>query len=329
MAHARPEQLLRLVRVLRDESRSSSVVIHWDRASPSLAFEPFAELGRVSLVDDPVHPEWGGFGVVAAALRTMGTATTQAPFDWFVLLSGQDYPVAPLEEIERELCASGVDAFIDPGRIASGRLAFRWRLHADARLGRRYYFAYRPMPSLPRGLPGRVRGAAHRAAFLADEHQPFVSVWPMPGSIPWRVGRRRLRTPFGPELPCRVGSAWFSLSRRAVGRVLQQAGEDSALARHYRRTIVADESYFQTVLCADPELQVHPDNRRFETWQDTDSPLHPDVLTLARLDEILAAGKHFARKFDDQGGGEVLDRIDEHRRKIAAAARHSGDSVGP
>lgn len=317
IAHSRERQLLRLVRVLRHESPSSSVVIHWDRQAPPLDLAPFLELGNVFLVEHPVHPEWGGFQVVAALLRSMRTAMAVTQFDWMVFLSGQDYPITPLEQIEGELAASGCDSFLDAGKIASGRMAFRWRRLADTRLGRRYYFGYATLPAIGRRLPRRLRGAILRCAFLLDESQPFVSLWPMPAGVPWRLGVRRLRTPFGPGRPCRVGSMWFSLSRRGVERVLDRAGDRTLLVRHYRRTIIPDESFFQTVVCADPELATAPDNARYEIWEDSDSPLHPVTLTVDRLEQILSSGKHFARKFDEQLDSDVLDRIDDHRRALA------------
>lgn len=315
LAHSREQQLLRLVRVLRHESPNSSVVIHWDSNSPTLDPAPFAELGRVFMVEDAVHPEWGGFQVVEATLRSMRAALARTRFDWLVVLSGQDYPVAPLARIERELTTSACDAFIDTGRVASGRVAWRWRRDGATRLGRRYYFAYRPVRGLPAGLPRRARGALHRAAFLVDEHQPFVSLWPMPSGTLWRLGVRRWRTPFGLDRPCRVGSNWFSLSHAAVERVVEQAGADSTFARHYRRTIIADESYFQTFICADPGLVVRCDNSRYQVWEDVESPVHPDTLTVDSLDAILSSGKHFARKFDERVDVDVLDRLDEHRRE--------------
>jgi hypothetical protein len=121
---------------------------------------------------------------------------------------------------------------------------------------------------------------------------------------------------------------WFSLSRRGVERILDRAGERTRLVRHYRRTIIADESFFQTVICADPELAIAPDNSRYEIWEDSDSPLHPDTLTVDRLDEILSCGKHFARKFDEQLDSEVLDRIDDHRLALRSVAGGRPESWG-
>jgi hypothetical protein len=255
--------------------------------------------------------------MVTAVLKCMQTAISQTQFDWFVLLSGQDYPVAPLERIERDLGDARCDAFLDARRIASGQVAFRWRREETTRLGRRYYFTYQQAPTLGRRLPRPLRSAAMRLLFVLDAHQPFVSLWPMPSGVPWRLGTRNLLTPFGRRRPCRVGSSWFNISRRGVQRVLDHSREQQRLVRHYRRTVHPDESFFQTLICADPELQVSPDISRYQIWEAGGSPLHPNILTVDHVQELLRSGKHFARKLDEEVDSQVLDLIDAHRRKRA------------
>jgi hypothetical protein len=93
--------------------------------------------------------------------------------------------------------------------------------------------------------------------------------------------------------------------------VLRAARDERALMRHYRRTIVPSESFFATVLMNDPELRVSSDDRRFVSF--APGAAHPDVLTEADLDRLMASGAHFARKFDAEADAAVLDRLDELR----------------
>jgi hypothetical protein len=321
VAHSREQQLLRLVRALRDESPESSVVIHWDKHAEPLSGE-LLELDNVHLVTDPVHPEWGDFGMVAAVLRCMRTAVARTRFDWFVLLSGQDYPIAPLEQVERDLAAAGCDALIDARRVASGAIAFRWQRSEATRLGRRYFFRYRPLPRLRLRLPALLRSAILRLVFVIDGCQPFVSLWQMPPGASWRLGTRSLRAPFGRDRPCRVGSSWFNITHRGVIRVLDRVDEQQSFVRHYRRTVNSDESFFQTLICADPELQVRPDTSRYQVWETDGWPLHPNILTVDHAQALLGSGKHFARKLDEGIDRQVFDLIDAHRRNGGLAASY-------
>lgn len=303
LAHSRPRQLRRLVEVLRTESPACSVVVHWDAGAPPL---DLAGLDDVHLVADPADVEWGGYGILDATLRGLRAARERIDFDWLVLLSGQDYPIAAPAEFEAALARSGADALLDRGRVVERRPPWRRADPDPERLVRRYWFAYRSLP------PERVPRAVRRAALALDRRQPLISVQPTPAGLPWYVGRRRARTPFGPAMPCRKGANWFSLSSRAVDRVLEATAPGSALVRHYRRTILPDESLVQTLLCADGELVVRQDESRYVRWGAEGSP-HPDVLTTADLPAMLASGRHFARKFAEEVDAEVLDRIDEHR----------------
>lgn len=82
--------------------------------------------------------------------------------------------------------------------------------------------------------------------------------------------------------------------------------------RHFRRVAVPSESFFASVLLGDPSLAVARDHRRFAAFSRPGVP-HPDTLTSADLDRILASGADFARKFDTEIDSGVLDRLDERR----------------
>jgi hypothetical protein len=116
---------------------------------------------------------------------------------------------------------------------------------------------------------------------------------------------RRCATPFSPAAPCRRGSDWVTLSRRAVEVV---AGAGPEWVRHYRRTLVPTESFPHTLLHAAPGLRLSGDTRRFSAWEP--HAHRPATLGLADLDRIRASGADFARKFDVTADAAVLDALD-------------------
>lgn len=107
--HRSPAQVVRLVsRLAGDDTR---FVIHLDRrmdASAAAAIRADAmEVAGVSFV--PSHAcYWGGFGMVRAALKGIRLLLDgRDPFDYAVLLSGQDYPLQPPAVIGETLERSG------------------------------------------------------------------------------------------------------------------------------------------------------------------------------------------------------------------------------
>ena len=105
VAHALPDQVVRLVGRLRSDN--ASFFIHVDRRSPQPVMAVVErELGGAPDVQLlPRHRcGWGTFGQVLASLEGI-RAVLQAPepLDYAVLLTGQDYPLRPPHAIEATL----------------------------------------------------------------------------------------------------------------------------------------------------------------------------------------------------------------------------------
>jgi hypothetical protein len=203
------------------------------------------------------------------------------------MISGQDYPIRPLPEIERELRDSPYDGYV-AGTLVDPP---SWRTRDSDDFTRRYFYRYRPIPE-----PGRLGRRAIAAA------RPLLALGDTPDGA---LLGRRCRVPFSATLRCRRGPDWLTLRRRAVEIVV---GAPRELVHHYVRTMCPTESLPQTVLHAAPELKLDGGTRRFTQW--ADGAWHPDVLGRADLERILASGADFARKFDSTLDSAVLDELD-------------------
>jgi hypothetical protein len=295
VSHRNPDQILRLVRVLR-EGGGEVAVRHDGRREP-LPASALQEAGARAL-EDGIDLAWGDTGYLRMQLNALEWAARELDPDWVVFLSGQDYPLRPLADIEAGLAATEADA----------RLSGFWELATRRDPGgektpffRRYaYRHFIPPAWLPeRDLPRAVAPLAYRCR--------------LPGDLPDRVGVRWPLLPFGDGFRAHVSADWLTLNRRAVAAVTAFARAHARVMRHYRRTIVPAESFFATVLANDPSLRVDPDGRRFISWPRPGAP-HPDTLTSDDLDRVLASGMDFARKFDTSIDARVLDLLDDARR---------------
>jgi hypothetical protein len=106
-----------------------------------------------------------------------------------------------------------------------------------------------------------------------------------------------------------MGSVWMTLSTRAASAVLDFLDRRPDVRRAYERSICADESLILTVLLNSPGLRVNPANHHYLRMVGV-AQAHPAVLTAADFDALVASGKPFGRKFDDQIDRQVLDRLD-------------------
>jgi Core-2/I-Branching enzyme len=293
-SHRNPEQVLRLVAALQ-EGPAAQVVVRHDQRRSELAPAEAKEAGA-HLLGDEIELEWGGWSQVQAILHGLQQVRDLLDPDWLLTLSGQDYPLRPVAEIESSLAQSELD----------GMLGDAWELDTSSspepprddfflRYAYRHYPAPRKAPRLPRRL------------------RPLVYLRELPVPLRPRLGVRRLRLPFGPGFRCQVSADWLTLSRRALEALLDGARAERRLMRYYRRAAIPSESFFATVLLKDSSLRIARQNRRFASFPGPLAP-HPDTLTSSDLERVLASGCDFARKFDVEVDAKVLDLLDERRR---------------
>jgi hypothetical protein len=289
VSHRDPEQVLRLVRTLR-EGPPAEVVVRHDQRHSRLESAAVEEAGG-RLLCDGLSVEWGGWSLLRMLLAALEHVATEADPDWVIVLSGQDYPLRPLAQVAERLASAEHDAFLGSlWELETGKLP---PPPAEEFFLRYAYLHLRSPRGLPY-LPGRVKPVAY-----VREQPPRLAV-------------RRIRLPFGDARRCWVSTAWPTLNRRALSAVLRTAREERRLMRHYRRTVLPCESFFATTLMNDPVLSVSRDDRRFTRF--APGAPNPDVLTSDDLEQLEASGADFARKFDAGVDARILDLLDELRR---------------
>jgi hypothetical protein len=304
-SHVNPDQVLRLIRALRTGSGDGSrVVIHHDYGVSNLDRSAVSRLGpNVDLLWPPAKVKYATFSTCRLILNVMRWLCEHREFDWMVYLSGQDYPVTAPAEIERSLAASSSDAYLE-ARPASELV---WDVGPE-----RYLYRYYDLPAVP-GC-GRLRAAVARHSLRVRAAGRLPRVHVAPSSYgPLKIGLRPSAEPFTRGFTCYKGSAWWTISRRAVEHVLAFVQANPRFIQHYARALyAANESFFQTILLNDPGLNVHSrDNKRFIRWSNAQSG-HPDVLGEEHFGAIVESGAHFARKIDQRVSPRLLDLIDHH-----------------
>ena len=303
LSHVNAPQIVRLVTKLAAQ-KDVIVFLHHDGRNHPLPMEPFAELDNVRIVpsSNPVH--WGTFGQVDAVLSGIEMASA-VPYDWMVLVSGQDYPCVALPDFHRALAASGVDGFMNYMAADAGRQTE----NAD-----RYFFRYVSVPERWRALNARL--------WRLNRLQPFVRFHS--GRVGSFVGIAD-RTPFLSR-PCFRGAFWWALSRRCTDEVARVARTEPSFVRAYRQRLHPDESFVQTILMSNKAFVIASDDLRYQRFDTTDSPT---VLGAADLAEIHTSRRPFARKFDTRVDSAILDRLDADVAAGSAPAPALGGALLP
>lgn len=304
-SHGDSAQPLRLVRTLRALSPDSHIVVHHDPSHTEIAPDAVEAAGGRA-IPNPVRGRWGDFSLVEQHLHTQQWCLQNLDFDWYVNLTGQSYPIRPLAELEALLETTSYDAYLtwfdayDPAVWPIGEAV------------RRYHFQYVELPRFPywHKLPPTVAGATTWLIRWINRVQPLVRFFPLPRSQPTRFGTMATKRPFSPSSRKLIGSNLnMNLSRRVVERIVEIARQDEAYAHYFSRTIIADEVFFSTIVCNEPDFVVANDNLRHIYWP-SECPASGGVMDLRHLPALEASPAYFALKFDQNVCPEILDHLD-------------------
>ncbi len=321
LSHDNPAQIKRLVRVLREAPHSYVIVQHDQKRTP-LDPNDYASDPRVHVMAPSREGRrWGRYSLVEAMLDAYRWALANLDFSWVVMVSGQDYPLAPPADFQAQLSGSSCDAFLTatptPLSRPSSDDSVGIYMHA------RYCYKWYELPPWVMGWMwrsdriARLARAAQRRISLA---QPLIFLWSLPKGGGDMVGIRRARIPFSDAFRCYFGSQWLTLSRRAVEAIARFVDDRPDVVRLYRRSLIPDESLPVTILCNSPELTVEPDNHLYARMTGP-GEAHAAVLGSADLEEAFASGKPFARKLDERVDPLALDLLDERIRAHTGSRR--------
>ncbi len=289
LAHTDPQHVARLCRRLLPYG---SVFVHVDGKRDLQPFLAAAPDGATFL-RRRVRVTWGGFSIVQATLRLIEEGLRSAPAaQRFVLLSGQDYPIRPLDELAELFEDEPLREYVQTFRMV------------DSDHHRPQVLNYRHLNDV---LPFAPAGALGKAVFQFNR---------LIRRIDRETGKRFVRRyPF--DLTPAYGSQWWALTRDALEHIVEFVKRNPRYVRFYRNTFAPDEHFFQTIVHGSPQaagtegIQPHrgqhvPDMANLHL---IDAAL-AKVFTLEDLSALQASDRFFVRKVTTERSTPLLDRLD-------------------
>jgi hypothetical protein len=313
--HTMPAQVARLVEVIKEGSQDSVVLISHDDSGPPLDVARLEALPGVHVFTEPGgYGGYGGFSHIDRYLAAVDWLDANGvEFDWLTNLTGQDYPLRPIADMERTLARSDVDGYLLYAPVLADRTppgadqgaAPRYRLCTPFDAAARYQYRHWPI-----GKPSRAKQRWLRPLMALDWVQPWVRL-----SLAFStIGVRRRKTIFTDNFICYGGSFFSTLSAPCVRYVREFARSNPDIFAFFRTVLAPDEVFLQTTLVNSGKFRFEPDGRRYFDFTRSRNN-HPRTLGAADLDAMLASGAHWARKFDPAYDSEVLDILDHHIRR--------------
>ena len=307
--HTGPAQIAHLVELIKRGSPESVVVITHDQNGPKLDTTRLAALPGVHVLLVPAG--YGDFSHVDRYFAAVDWLDEHGiEFDWMENLTGQDYPLRPIAEIERVLSSTEADGFLQYAPVFPSRTPTdvdwgsgpEYCLCSPFDAAMRYDFRHWRV-----GMPTLTKQRLLRPLMAIDWMQPWLRL-----SLGFSsIGVRRRRTLFSTDFICYGGSFFSSLSARCVQYVRAFARDNPDIEAFFRTTLAPDEVFFQSVLVNSGKFRLVPDSKRYIDFTKSRNN-HCKVLGVRDLRAMLASGAHWARKFDPARDAEVL-KILNHR----------------
>ncbi|MGH3264053.1 MAG: hypothetical protein ACRDNS_18895 [Trebonia sp.] len=307
--HDHPAQLARLVRVITEGSPEALVLISHDAASKALDVAGLQSLGNVHVL---YHQ--GGYGDFSHLDRYFAVVDwldeNGIDYNWLENLTGRDYPLRPIAEIEDALAATEFDGFLLYSPV------FPERVPADADHGAAGYALVGPTDAAVRydyrhwrfGRPSDVKTTLLRPFMALNFVQPWVKVSNSYAS----VGIRR-RTVFGPGFHCYGGSFFCSLRADCARYVRDYAKANPDMVAFFRGVLAPEEVFIQSVLVNAGRFNLSTDYKRYIDWTGCHHT-HPNTLRMRDIDQVLASDAHWVRKLDLRVDATIFDVLDQRIR---------------
>ena len=320
LVHKSPEQFSHLLRRLDD--RRFDFYIHVDAKSDINLFLPIEsqiKTSHVHWISNRIKTYFNDFSLVEATCSVMKAACSRGDYFYYILLTGQDYPIKSNDYIYKKLHDSYPTAFIDMYGVHE---AFSSGVKWVENIGYSY-FSQSIRKKIQNTLGNKIYYSSYGRIFKAlpkmyDILMTYLSCSP----------RKRIEKT---EYTYSAGSHFWMLPDLAVRHIINVFEHDTNINAIFRHIAAPEESYFQTVLSSMDTLDV-PDNMllQFEDVnKEMDNPAlrlikwyengkhtngHPAIWNINDAPIIDKAEALYARKFDISIDSKILKYLDKNER---------------
>jgi hypothetical protein len=272
LAHNNYEHLGRLVHALDDGK--STFYIHIDKKSSF----PLLQAENVTFIKERLNVHWSGFSMVRATLNLLRRAGKDEN-DYFVLISGGDYPIKPMTWLRERLeknseyitTRKGCDQYNPLSRYTFYYFTDYYDRRDKSKLKTRFFLSFQ---KLLRNLKVKK-------------------------TIPFQLY---------------TGSQWFALSRQCVKYILDQVKTDKRYMRFFKTAFCPDECFFQTIIGNSDFIHKAKDDLTYADWSVDPGPA---IISKKHLNALREADdKFFARKFTDDSV-DVIEEIERIRTRFS------------
>lgn len=314
MAHKNKKQLIRLIKAVSTDN--IDIFVHLD-VKWKLTKQEIVEIencaNNVFIVKKRIHGVLDRFSLpqielnlIDAALKREKTANIR--YAYFILLSGQDYPIKSNEYIQRFLATQYPKPLIDYDAAIEGNWV--WGKYQLTKWDNKITEIQK------RRKKGIIRTFEVGFCVMAYKIEKFFR------KTPWQRLEKSGIEIYG-------GSQWWTLPHETIDFIKEQLKRNARVVRQLKRAWTPEENFFQTLALNSPSKKyIVKDDDIFDTGKGNFKAItycnfitpkkpfrgHPHIIIEEDYERIISKKALFARKFDIETDEKILDLIDEYRK---------------
>jgi hypothetical protein len=271
LAHKNPSQLERMLNAM--DHPAFDYFIHVDRKADQSAFGFLSKRNRVYFIRHAIKVFWGRYSLVQATLNGIGEILQSGEYDYIHVMSAQDFPIKPPQEIYQYLQDKKGSEFITCIKESDNH---EWWQDAALHVWRYNFHNWR--------IPGK-----YRLQFLANKLLP-PRKYPIAGHLV--VGH----------------SNWFTLTGACARYMIDYLVDHPEVVRFFKYTWGADELIFSTVVYNSRFQEKIEKSLVYIDW--SERVANPKLLTIKDFHAIMTSGCLFARKFDIEKDESIVRQLE-------------------
>ncbi|AEV34326.1 putative N-acetylglucosaminyltransferase [Owenweeksia hongkongensis DSM 17368] len=278
LVHKNADQVNRLIDRLADGD--NGIFIHVDKKSD--IHKDINKLPNTHFVKHRIKGEWGGYSLIEATMALFDLALACSEnYDYYILLSGQDYPLKS-------------NAFIKKFLIQNrGKEFFKIREMP-------YHHWVKQRGGFDRieiYYPKWILGNTRKKWIIRNLYVQLCK------ALGFLKKRQFFKKYYGI-------SQWFAISRNAVEYIYKYSQENVDALKFFKNSLIPDEIFFSTIIMNSHfKDKVEPTDLKLVDW--TTGPEMPLIWKEEHISRIINSEALFARKFDMDIDSKVLDQIDK------------------
>lgn len=228
-----------------------------------------------------VNVLWGDISQVTATLKMIECAKKKK-YDYYWLLSGQDFPIKSpkyiVEFLEKDTNKNYINLFEGEKHKKT-----------DFKRNEIYYCKF----LRKRGLLSKL---------IKRLYIEITGGWEKTYPLFKRKSIENLQVNFF------FGSSWWCLNGRTIEWMMKYIEKNPNYVKFYRNTLCPDESFFQTLFMNSPFKDSKMEYLTYVDWSSGKS--NPRILTLEDKDNIFASDFLIARKFDAEIDEDIIEELE-------------------